>query len=105
MKKRFPALFIPLIAVLIALTACSSSQTDAQDLVSSSPKELPAYVKRFSQDIQQTYLMVAEHAETLAYMPCYCGCYDSHGHVSNLDCFVQEVKPNGEVVWDPMGAT
>ncbi|OUM85914.1 MAG: hypothetical protein BAA01_15090 [Bacillus thermozeamaize] len=104
-KKSLPALFITLIAMLVILSGCSPSQADTQDMVTSSPQELPSYVKRFSSEIQQTYLLAAEHAETLSYMPCYCGCYESHGHVSNLDCFIQEVKPTREVVWDPMGAT
>lgn len=103
--RKNTGLFISLLAVLIVLSGCSTSQAGTEDLVSSSPQELPAYVQQFSADIQQTYLLAAEHAETLSYMPCYCGCYESHGHVSNRDCFIQEVKPTREVVWDPMGAT
>lgn len=36
-------------------------------------------------------------------MPCYCGCGDSAGHQSNLNCFVAEIEEDGAVVWDDHG--
>ncbi|MBI2873926.1 MAG: hypothetical protein HYY09_02465 [Firmicutes bacterium] len=62
---------------------------------------LPTYVT--SQKAAVAYRFAVEKPDVLKYMPCYCGC-EKDGHKSNLDCFVKEVKANGAVVYDPMGA-
>ena len=36
-------------------------------------------------------------------MPCYCGCGESAGHKSNLNCFIQEKREDGSIVWDDHG--
>ena len=41
----------------------------------------------FQGRIAEGYRIAKEHAELLEQMPCYCGCYLTHGHQNSLDCF------------------
>ena len=65
--------------------------------------DLPDFVVKESQG-PETYKLAYAHQDVLKYMPCFCGCGDT-GHEHNLHCFIQDVKSNGEVVWDRMGYT
>ena len=37
--------------------------------------------------------------DALKNVPCYCGC-GKVGHTSNYSCYVKDVKPSGEIVFD-----
>lgn len=41
----------------------------------------------FGGKLAQTYRIAKEAPELLEQMPCYCGCYRSADHKSNLDCY------------------
>lgn len=41
----------------------------------------------FKGRIAEGYRIAKERAELLEQMPCYCGCYMTHGHQNSLDCF------------------
>jgi len=66
--------------------------------------DLPDFVREAHPKAQETYKLAYAHQDVLKYMPCYCGCGDT-GHEHNLHCFIQDVKSDGEVVWDRMGYT
>ncbi|MBN93670.1 MAG: hypothetical protein CL928_06280 [Deltaproteobacteria bacterium] len=56
--------------------------------------------------MQQAYVFAAKNPHILDYVPCYCGCGSTAGHVGNTDCFVQRRAPNGAVeAWDTHGLT
>jgi len=56
--------------------------------------------------MRQAYVFAATNPGVLSYVPCYCGCGQSDGHVSNVDCFVESRAPNGAVTeWDIHGMT
>ena len=56
--------------------------------------------------MRQAYVFAARNPDVLGYVPCYCGCGMSDGHVSNVDCFVESRAPNGAVTeWDIHGMT
>jgi len=42
----------------------------------------------FSGKTAQAYRIAREAPELIEQMPCYCGCYKSVDHQSNLDCYV-----------------
>ncbi len=95
--------FLMLIGIvsMFVLVGCGKDEKLTLD---SKHKELPNYVTNTSELIQETYIMAATYPEVLASVPCYCGCYGTDGHVSNLDCFVDELDKNSAVVeWDQMG--
>ena len=36
----------------------------------------------------QAYRIAKDVPELVEQMPCYCGCFKSHNHLNNLDCYV-----------------
>lgn len=50
--------------------------------------------------VSQIYGMVGKDTELLQWIPCYCGCDENSHHKSNKDCFIREIKENGEVTWE-----
>ena len=56
--------------------------------------------------MRQAYIFAARHPEILDYVPCYCGCGQTDGHVGNTDCFVASRAPNWQVMeWATHGMT
>ena len=56
--------------------------------------------------MRQAYIFAAQHPDVLDYVPCYCGCGQTDGHVGNTDCFVASRAPNGQVMeWATHGMT
>jgi len=49
------------------------------------PKTLDPSI--FTGEVAEGYRVAREMPELLERMPCYCGCYYTHGHQNNLDCF------------------
>ncbi|TLS50857.1 hypothetical protein FE782_17555 [Paenibacillus antri] len=64
---------------------------------------LPSFLDEQPQAIRNAYLIAGHSIDVLASIPCYCGCGESAGHRSNLNCFVAEAKEDGAVVWDDHG--
>ncbi len=71
--------------------------------VTASATELPAFLDDKSDDLKLVYEVAGSAADILQWMPCYCGCADSADHGSNLNCFVDEIRKDGSVVWDDHG--
>lgn len=63
----------------------------------------PTFLRGQSDQLRIVYAAAGKATDILKWMPCYCGCADSAGHASNLNCFVKEVKEDGSVVWDDHG--
>lgn len=64
---------------------------------------LPSFLDKQHEEIRLVYQAAGQAVEILQWMPCYCGCGESAGHRSNLNCFIREVKEDGAVVWDDHG--
>ncbi|WP_431026832.1 PCYCGC motif-containing (lipo)protein [Lysinibacillus sp. LZ02] len=64
---------------------------------------LPSFLDEQTDLMRATYQIAGQAPDILQWMPCYCGCGESAGHKSNLNCFVQEIKEDGSVVWDDHG--
>lgn len=65
---------------------------------------LPAYALKDA-STEAAYRWAATNKEILQWFQCTCGCENGpKGHKSNWNCYVEEVKPGGEYVWDPMSA-
>lgn len=45
-------------------------------------------------NVIEAYQFAVDHPEVLDYIPCYCGCYEADGHISNTHCFVESVEDN-----------
>ncbi|MET1122214.1 PCYCGC motif-containing (lipo)protein [Priestia megaterium] len=68
-----------------------------------SNKVSPEFLKDKPEQMQTIYATAAQNKELLENIPCYCGCGESAGHKNNYDCFIQENKKDGRVVWDDHG--
>ncbi|PAQ13424.1 hypothetical protein CD798_15135 [Bacillaceae bacterium SAOS 7] len=64
--------------------------------------EMPNFLQDKDDQMKTIYLAAAKNPEVLESMPCYCGCGDSAGHKSNLNCFVADINEE-KVVWDDHG--
>ncbi len=63
----------------------------------------PAAYRTAPKLVQMAYHYAAANYETLRYIPCFCGCGLSSGHLNNYDCFVTAAKADGWVILDPHG--
>lgn len=119
MKKLFP-LFA---AFSFVLASCSNAAIDdpaeanqehaghdehnhsAGDLQveTASAEVLPSFLDNQHEDIRLVYEAAGQATDILQWMPCYCGCGESVGHQSNLNCFIAETREDGSIVWDDHG--
>ena len=118
MKKKL--MFILLAAILV-LSACGKKAQpsdkehdmahgeqkhvpngDLQE-VTASAAILPSFLDDKSEDMRLVYQMAGTATDIIKWMPCYCGCGESAGHGSNLNCFIDEIREDGSVVWDDHG--
>lgn len=64
--------------------------------------ELPAFLNEKHETVAAVYKIALEYADVLKWIPCYCGCGESAGHRSSLNCFIAEIRED-EVLWDDHG--
>lgn len=123
MKARISLMISMIIAASLIMSACGSDKAaeqpqtdqhqgtahikqaangDLQETTASIDK-LPSFLDKTAAEVVTGYKTAASVADLLSSIPCYCGCGDSAGHKSNLNCFISEVKPDGSVVWDDHG--
>lgn len=99
---------------LLAVTACGKEQAtngghsnhapngDLRERTASVQK-LPSFLDKQTEAVRLAYQAAGKLEDTLKWIPCYCGCGDSAGHKSNLNCFINEVREDGTVEWDDHG--
>lgn len=96
-KFMFFVLFL-LIAVLSA--GCSGEALP----YSLAPKSMmPSFVHNASARVMEAYQFATANMDEMQNYPCYCGC-GAMGHISNLDCYIQNVDNTGRIIFDTHGA-
>ena len=93
---------LPVLASCTSDEAADNKQTTASgdlQVKTASTQEMPEFLADKSEEMQQLYLVVAQHKDLLESIPCYCGCGE-FGHQDNYDCFIHENGEDGSVVWD-----
>ncbi|WP_213649725.1 PCYCGC motif-containing (lipo)protein [Paenibacillus sp. J23TS9] len=75
---------------------------DLQEMTLGTDK-LPTFLDSLDPALKTAYSTAASVKDILISIPCYCGCGESAGHKSNLNCFIKEVNTDGSVVWDDHG--
>jgi len=99
-RLRWVAMALVIFPVISALAGCSSPGTMAAvDLKMAPMAEMPASVQSAPVTVREGYQFAVANPESLKNVPCFCGCV-SAGHTSNYSCYVKEVKPSGQVVFD-----
>ncbi|MFC5468339.1 PCYCGC motif-containing (lipo)protein [Cohnella suwonensis] len=71
--------------------------------VTASSGALPSFLNSQSSIVQVAYQAAGTLGDTLRWIPCYCGCGESAGHESNLNCFIHEIREDGSIEWDDHG--
>jgi hypothetical protein len=64
---------------------------------------LPNFMDGKPEAMRVVYEAAAKSADLLEWIPCYCGCGESAGHLNSLNCFVNKINEDGSVVWDDHG--
>lgn len=76
----------------LALAGCSSKPASTAQADNAYLKTLPNAVagqlNTMPSKVREAYVFALRQPESLAYIPCYCGCA-AGGHKNNLDCFVR----------------
>lgn len=100
--KKLSLLFI----IIFLFVGCNNMEENIVKLpngdlqeTTASREELPTFLNDESGDLQNVYLIVAQHQDLLEKIPCYCGCGDSAGHEHSFHCFVADIASEG-VTWD-----
>lgn len=65
----------------------------------------PPFILRAGPEVKQLYEFQVTNGDLMKYMPCFCGCQYEDDHRSNRDCYVDQVNPDGSVVFDAMAPT
>jgi hypothetical protein len=96
---------IPILAAVLigigggfVLARRGDTDTTGTEIKLAPVSQLPERVKRAPPVVQEAYRFAIANPEVLAQLPCYCGC-GSMGHESDLDCFIEEFKPDGTIVF------
>ena len=101
MKRPLKLMFVLMVIGILpaSLPACAT-QTQA-DLHMTALDEMPAQVRSAPVTVQEAYQFSSANPDLMKNIPCYCGC-GNVGHTSNYSCYVKEVKPSGEIVFDQL---
>ncbi len=88
------------IIALISLVACSGGGEKPSVKLELAPVSmLPPEIQQAEPKVREAYRFAVANQEYLTQFPCYCGC-GGMGHESNLDCYVDQVNPDGTIVFE-----
>ena len=82
-----------------SLAACSRGESKSVQVELAPASQLPANVQQADPKVREAYQFAIANQDYLANFPCYCGC-GAMDHESNLDCYIDEVKPDGTIAFD-----
>ena len=99
--KQFVA-FVQFVILFILFASACSAGAPAQGIRLAPAASLPPTMQNAPTNVREAYQFALANRDTLKKIPCYCGC-GAEGHQSVKDCFVQDVRPDGTIVWDTMG--
>ncbi|MBI4536661.1 MAG: hypothetical protein HY712_01740 [candidate division NC10 bacterium] len=64
---------------------------------------LPEYFRKAPPNVREAYRFAIANRDVLRQIPCYCGCGGEHQN--NADCYIKNVKPDGQIEFDRMSFT
>jgi hypothetical protein len=104
-SRKWLYVAIPILAAVLigvgggwVLAQREDTDTTGTEIKLAAVSQLPERVRRAPPVVQEGYRFAIANPEVLAQIPCYCGC-GSMGHTSDLDCFIEEFKPDGTIVF------
>ena len=100
-RYRMPTLLFPvlMLGVLMILGSCGGGQPASREVKLAPLSEMPVEIRQAPTTVQEAYRFAVANPELVGQFPCYCGCVHS-GHESNLDCYIQDTRPDGTIIYD-----
>jgi Protein of unknown function with PCYCGC motif len=103
LRKRWWMFIVVLFPIASLLSGCSgtgsSSGSTKTPLTLAPMSQMSTEIQQAAVTVSDAYRFALANPEIMKQVPCYCGC-GAEGHTSNYSCFVQEIKPTGEIVFD-----
>ncbi len=90
-----------LVTLVVGISGCGGQPTaaPAASRVELAPESVLApRVAAQPPLVREAYRFAVANPDVLAQLPCYCGC-GNMGHTSNRDCFIQQINPDGSVIF------
>ncbi|MBS1253299.1 MAG: hypothetical protein MAG451_02348 [Anaerolineales bacterium] len=87
------------VILLFALVVGCSGGEQAVTIELAPASLLPPGVQTAEPKVREAYQFAIANQEYLANFPCHCGC-GAMDHESNLDCYIDEIKPDGTIAFD-----
>jgi hypothetical protein len=87
------------LGLAIGLVGCSSADSGDREIELASVSQLPDHIQQAPITVQEAYRFAVANQELVSQFPCYCGCVHA-GHDNNLDCYIQEVREDGTILFD-----
>lgn len=106
--KKLSPLFVvlPILAVLVIgigaawiLAGEENTGPEGTEIQLAPASQLSDKVRQAPPIVQEAYRFAVANPELLDNFPCYCSC-GSMGHMSNLNCFVEEFHADGSIIFD-----
>jgi len=97
--RKFLFLFIIVVLLSTAISACSTSKSSDVHLIMMPLDQMPADVQAAPVAVQEAYQFASVNPDIMKDIPCYCGCGDI-GHTSNFDCYVAGIDAQGKIASD-----
>jgi Protein of unknown function with PCYCGC motif len=103
--RRRELLFAVAATALAACAAPIATTTEAPRSLLAMPVHdmWPIEYRQAPQLVREAYSFAVDHRAELRYVPCFCGCGASTGHLNNFDCFVKDQTAPNAYILDPHG--
>jgi len=93
-------LFLLLVTVPLFISSCTGQQLP---YTLADESKLPAFLVDAAPTVREAYRFAMANMDETAKYPCYCGC-GAMGHMSNLNCYIQDVDRAGNITFDEHAA-
>lgn len=97
--RRYTAMILMGLLIAVALASCSRGDRQSVKIELAPASRLPSEVQQAEPKVREAYQFAIANQDYLTNFPCYCGC-GGMGHMSNLDCYIDEVKSDGTILFD-----
>lgn len=102
MTKRGTASLVLTLCLLASAPTLFPPRAGAAEWKLAPVDTLPAAVREAPAEVQEAYRFAVANPDLLKVIPCYCGC-EMFQHRDNYACYVDEVKPDGTVIYSDHG--
>ncbi|HMM40399.1 MAG TPA: PCYCGC motif-containing (lipo)protein [Thermomicrobiales bacterium] len=104
MRVAFITVLLASAVVMLAAGAAPRQATaEIPALIPAAHRTLPAHIRAAGPMAEMAYQAAIDHPQVVESVPCLCGCIESLGHQSNLDCYIEQKEVGGVTVYSSHG--